>query len=238
MSTTDLITSLTTQDIRLSAKGDKLRVEAPANLLSPDLLTLLTSRKAELLAVLAGDYLNAVVTPATAAVPSEPSEPVASRGPTPLPEAVPFDDLDLPGPACPACPRCGSLEEWIDLLGGRHCGICEPGTLGKAAGIGSPSPENQEQKAMNEYKLRSYARKFARENAGRACVRCGRPAYNVGAFLPDESASRELRVTPNVQAVFFYLACDSCVGTHGDELRMQAEEVAMNTRAGLETNQN
>jgi len=48
---------------------------------------------------------------------------------TETPEVVPFDDLPLPGPACP---RCGSLEEWIDLLGGRHCGICEADALNKA----------------------------------------------------------------------------------------------------------
>ena len=48
-------------------------------------------------------------------------------------DVVPFDDLPLPGPACP---RCGSLEEWIDLLGGRHCGICEANTLNKARAIG------------------------------------------------------------------------------------------------------
>jgi len=33
-----------------------------------------------------------------------------------------FDDLPPPGPACP---KCGSLEEWADLLGGRHCGQCQ-----------------------------------------------------------------------------------------------------------------
>ena len=46
-----------------------------------------------------------------------------------LPEAVPFDDLDLPGTGCP---RCGSLKQWQDLLGRQRCGRCEAGTLGRA----------------------------------------------------------------------------------------------------------
>ena len=33
-----------------------------------------------------------------------------------------FDDLPLPGPPCP---KCGSVEEWTDLLGGRHCQQCD-----------------------------------------------------------------------------------------------------------------
>ncbi|MBU4271714.1 MAG: hypothetical protein KKE86_08120 [Planctomycetes bacterium] len=37
-----------------------------------------------------------------------------------------FDDLPPPGPACP---RCGSLAEWWDLLGGRHCGQCDGDVL-------------------------------------------------------------------------------------------------------------
>ena len=46
-----------------------------------------------------------------------------------LPEAVPFDALPLPGPACPVC---GSLERWQDLLGRQRCGVCEAETLDKA----------------------------------------------------------------------------------------------------------
>jgi ribosomal protein S27AE len=46
-----------------------------------------------------------------------------------LPEAVPLDALPLPGPACP---RCGSLEQWQDALGRQRCGRCEADALGKA----------------------------------------------------------------------------------------------------------
>jgi ribosomal protein S27AE len=82
-------------------------------------------------------------TPTTAAV----AQPVAVPEPIPGPEAaelpaptvdteavevveVPdFDSLPLPGKFCP---RCGSLEEWTDLLGRQRCGVCERDTLDKA----------------------------------------------------------------------------------------------------------
>jgi hypothetical protein len=49
-----------------------------------------------------------------------------------LPEAVPFDALDLPGPGCP---KCGSLEQWQDLLGRQRCGVCEADALGRALNL-------------------------------------------------------------------------------------------------------
>lgn len=45
------------------------------------------------------------------------------------PEYVAWDDLPLPGPACPVC---GSLESWTDALGRTRCGVCEAGILDKA----------------------------------------------------------------------------------------------------------
>jgi hypothetical protein len=44
------------------------------------------------------------------------------------PEVAAFDDLPLPGPACP---RCKSLESWTDGLGRQRCGACEANTLHK-----------------------------------------------------------------------------------------------------------
>jgi hypothetical protein len=44
-------------------------------------------------------------------------------------EVPDFNSLPLPGDPCRVC---GSLEEWTDLLGSRHCGICEVDTLDKA----------------------------------------------------------------------------------------------------------
>jgi len=71
------------------------------------------------------------------AVPEPIPHPEAAELPTPAVETktaavvgMPdFDSLSLPGDPCP---RCGSLEEWADLLGGRHCGVCEADALGKA----------------------------------------------------------------------------------------------------------
>jgi hypothetical protein len=44
------------------------------------------------------------------------------------------------GSSCPweamepgtACPKCGSLEQWQDLLGRQRCGVCEADALGRA----------------------------------------------------------------------------------------------------------
>ncbi|MCE5268283.1 MAG: hypothetical protein LLG00_10405 [Planctomycetaceae bacterium] len=46
-----------------------------------------------------------------------------------LPEVVAFDDLPLPGPACPVC---DSLESWQDALGRQRCAVCEAGVLDRA----------------------------------------------------------------------------------------------------------
>lgn len=55
MTTLDLLRHLIDAGILLRARGDKLRVEGPAELLTDHLRTLLAQRKAELLAILAGD---------------------------------------------------------------------------------------------------------------------------------------------------------------------------------------
>ena len=60
MIATDLIASLAAQGIGLSAIAGKLRVEAPADLLTDDLRSALASHKPELLAVLAGDWRTAL----------------------------------------------------------------------------------------------------------------------------------------------------------------------------------
>ena len=60
MIATDLIASLAAQGIGLSAIAGKLRVEAPADLLTDDLRSALTSHKPELLAVLTGDWCTAL----------------------------------------------------------------------------------------------------------------------------------------------------------------------------------
>lgn len=46
-----------------------------------------------------------------------------------------FDELPEPGDPCP---RCGSFETWSDLLGGEHCGQCEPGKLDRSPKLMHP----------------------------------------------------------------------------------------------------
>lgn len=60
MNSTDLITRLAAQGIRLSARAGKLRVEAPADLLTDDLCSALASHKPELLAVLTSNWCTAL----------------------------------------------------------------------------------------------------------------------------------------------------------------------------------
>jgi hypothetical protein len=84
-----------------------------------------------------GVMTTTAVVAKSAAVPEPIPGPEAAELPTPVADTeavevveVPdFDDLPLPGDPCP---RCGSLEEWADLLGRRRCGVCERATLDKA----------------------------------------------------------------------------------------------------------
>ena len=47
-----------------------------------------------------------------------------------LPDDYPaWEQAEPPGEPCPAC---GSLEYWLNLLGGRHCQICEGAKLQRA----------------------------------------------------------------------------------------------------------
>ena len=47
--------------VKLSAHAGKLRFDAPAGTMTPELLAMLSARKAELLAIIAGDYLAAAM---------------------------------------------------------------------------------------------------------------------------------------------------------------------------------
>ena len=59
----------------------------------------------------------------------------------------PWDEATEPGPACAVC---GSLEEWIDLLGGRHCTVCEADTLDKALRLADRAARLRKQARMRE----------------------------------------------------------------------------------------
>jgi hypothetical protein len=102
------------------ADGDRLVIRGPKS--ADAVARRLLAHKAVILAVLAAG--NGNTTPAIPKVASIVAPHLAS-----IHEVVPFDDLLLPGPACP---RCGSLESWTDILGGQHCGVCERATLDKA----------------------------------------------------------------------------------------------------------
>ena len=58
------------------------------------------------------------------------------------PEMAPFDDLDLPGPACPVC---GGLEKWTAALGRQRCGVCDGATLEKALKLAELAARLREQ---------------------------------------------------------------------------------------------
>ena len=53
-----------------------------------------------------------------------------------------FDDLPLPGPACPVC---NSLESWTDLLGRERCKVCEANILDKALQLAEKSARLRKQ---------------------------------------------------------------------------------------------
>ena len=54
-----LLTDLRRAGVMLAAKGDRLAFDAPAGVMTPAIQAMLKARKRELLAVLAGDHLNA-----------------------------------------------------------------------------------------------------------------------------------------------------------------------------------
>lgn len=61
MTAIDVLNDLKSRDVRLSARGDRLAWEAPAGVMTADLKAMLASRKADLLAVLEGDWNKAAL---------------------------------------------------------------------------------------------------------------------------------------------------------------------------------
>jgi hypothetical protein len=78
-----------------------------------------------------------------------------------LPEAVPFDALDLPGPGCP---KCGSLEQWQDLLGRQRCGVCEADALGRALNLAERAARLAAPERIRGSSLPSQAYRVARRS--------------------------------------------------------------------------
>ena len=123
-----LLADCDARGIRLHHAGDGgLTIDAPQTDLTPDMVARLKTHKDELLTLLLPRPDVALVPPvATADAPANP-ERIGSCVDVDRPCL--WDEATEPGPACPVC---GSLEQWQDLLGQQRCGVCEDGILNKA----------------------------------------------------------------------------------------------------------
>jgi hypothetical protein len=61
MTVVELLNDLQARDVRLGVRGDRLAYDAPAGAMTPYVRTILVARKAEVLAVLAGDWYAAAM---------------------------------------------------------------------------------------------------------------------------------------------------------------------------------
>ena len=128
-----LLADLQQQGVHLEAHGDRLRY-CPRSALTPELVERLKAHKVELLAALrAGGVPGASialpgVSPFSRWVQRSDWRDRMGWEAQGLPDEVAWwrrcDFEDLPEPGNP-CPKCGSLEYWTDLLGGRHCQHCD-----------------------------------------------------------------------------------------------------------------
>ncbi len=99
--------------IVLGVAGEKLIVDAPEGVITPDLLAQLRQHKAGLIEFLQDGWPE-TETARSADDPDDAALP--DRDMAPWEECV-----EPPDP----CPKCGSLMIWWDVLGGRHCMICD-----------------------------------------------------------------------------------------------------------------
>ena len=97
------------------ADGDRLVIRGPKS--ADAVARRLLAHKAVILALLAAGNGN------TNPLNPERIESCVDGGP------CPWDEATEPGPACPVC---GSLEKWWDILGGEHCQVCEREKLDRA----------------------------------------------------------------------------------------------------------
>lgn len=134
MTAAELLAECQARRIILQAHGGQLDIDAPAGILTPELLARLRTCKAELLAMLQPQALPG-------------GDPHGADGPQDLQpldgDAAEWLELTDPdGRRClvrsdaagcevidlQPCPVCGCLERWQDLAGGWHCERCEPRT--------------------------------------------------------------------------------------------------------------
>jgi len=138
----DLLLALGRAGIKeLVSDGERLRYR-PRSALTPELAERLKAHKAELLAA-----LRTHGRPSRLPMAAEPTPDFSAWQLRPdhhgrlgleapdVPEADRWwargDFEALPDGGEP-CPRCGSLDAWHDLVGGRRCGECDGGKLGRA----------------------------------------------------------------------------------------------------------
>jgi hypothetical protein len=103
--------------IVLCVAGEKLTMDAPKGVITPDFLAELRQHKASLIEILQKGG----------------SGPVAQQSRSDLDHStapgVPNDADIMPWEECieppSPCPKCGCLMVWWDVLGGQHCMICE-----------------------------------------------------------------------------------------------------------------
>jgi hypothetical protein len=83
---------------------------------------------------------------------------------------------------------------------------------------------------------RMYA--FSRRNTGTSCALCGRPAGIAGAFIATDKMKASLQISPIMEAVYFYMACEDCLHDRLEELQRTVERRAMEDTGGLSVEQN
>lgn len=107
----DLLTECEALGIQITPAGDgRLTIDAPQDVLTPELLARLRAYKTDLLAALA----------VTAKPPVERETATASD--LDLPAWQEVETIDLPAP----CPNCGHIFVWWDGLDRQHCLACDP----------------------------------------------------------------------------------------------------------------
>jgi hypothetical protein len=103
--------------IVLGIAGEKLTVDAPKGVITPDLLAELRRHKASLIEILQKGGSG----PAAQQSRSAPDDSITPSTVTDS-DVVPWEEcIEPPDP----CPKCGSLMIWWDVLGGQHCMNCE-----------------------------------------------------------------------------------------------------------------
>ena len=103
--------------IVLGVAGEKLTVDAPEGVITPDFLAELRQHKASLIEILQKGGSGPAAQQSRRDLDHTTTPSMATDS-----DIVPWEEcIEPPDP----CPKCGSLMFWWDVLGGQHCMICE-----------------------------------------------------------------------------------------------------------------